>query len=99
MIRVDETTIYNWENNRVEPAVQFIPRIIKFLGYCPYTPARPLSERLTVIRQSLGLSRERMAQALGVDESTLAGWEAGRRQPLGKYLKGIKAFLAFQGDI
>ena len=35
IIGVDETTIYNWENNRVEPAVRLIPRIIRFLGYSP----------------------------------------------------------------
>ena len=37
-IGVDECTIYNWETNRVTPAVRLIPRIIKFLGYCPCTP-------------------------------------------------------------
>ena len=35
IIGVDETTIYNWESNRVEPAARLIPRIIRFLGYSP----------------------------------------------------------------
>ena len=43
-IRVDEATIYNWEGHRTEPALRFVPRIIEFLGYCPYTLNPPLSE-------------------------------------------------------
>jgi DNA-binding XRE family transcriptional regulator len=31
-IGVSEATIYNWENNRVRPAKQLIPRLIKFLA-------------------------------------------------------------------
>jgi DNA-binding XRE family transcriptional regulator len=38
MIGVDEATIYNWEGNRTAPTVRLIPRIIQFLGCCPYTP-------------------------------------------------------------
>jgi DNA-binding XRE family transcriptional regulator len=40
IIGVDETTIYNWENNRVEPAAQLVPRIIQFLGYSPLRAGR-----------------------------------------------------------
>jgi hypothetical protein len=58
---VDKCSVYNWENDRVEPAVRFIPRIMQFLGYCPYMPGLPLPERPKVIRHSLGLSRRKMA--------------------------------------
>ncbi|OLE55388.1 MAG: hypothetical protein AUG51_02720 [Acidobacteria bacterium 13_1_20CM_3_53_8] len=92
-IRVDECSIYNWESNRTEPAVWLIPQIVRFLGYCPYTPNLPTSEWLKLIRQSLGYSQKRMAQALSVNESTLRRWEAGRRQPSEKYAEMIRAFL------
>jgi hypothetical protein len=72
---VDETSIYNWESNRVEPAVRFIHHIHLFLGYCPYAPSLPLSGKLKTWRQSLGLLQEGMVKAVGVDEmATVGGW-------------------------
>ncbi len=32
---VDETTVYNWEKNRSNPSLRFIPKIIKFPGHFP----------------------------------------------------------------
>lgn len=92
-IGVDETSIYNWESNRVEPAVRFIPRIHHFLGYCPYTPGLLVTGWLKLVRQGLGYSQARMARALGIDEDTLKRWEAGRRRPSGEYRGRIVAFL------
>ncbi|MDQ3802232.1 MAG: helix-turn-helix domain-containing protein [Acidobacteriota bacterium] len=92
-IGVDETTVFNWESNRVEPAVRFIPRIIQFLGYCPYTASPPTSEWLKLIRQCLGFSQERVAAALGVDVGTWRRREAGRRQLGPGYLDRVNAFI------
>ncbi|MDQ3816399.1 MAG: helix-turn-helix domain-containing protein [Acidobacteriota bacterium] len=55
-IGVDETSVYNWESNRVEPSVRLIPNIIRFLAYCPYTPGLPLTGWLRLIRLTLGFS-------------------------------------------
>ena len=85
VIGVDETPVFNWENNRIQPAVRLIPGIIRFLGYCPYNPGLPLTEWLKVIRQSMGFTQEKIANAVGVDESTWKGWEAGHRQPTPEY--------------
>ncbi|MDQ3816176.1 MAG: helix-turn-helix domain-containing protein [Acidobacteriota bacterium] len=92
-IGVDETSIYNWESNRVEPAVRFIPRLHLFLGYCPYSPDRSLSAKLKTWRKGLGLSQERMAKAVAVDEGTWRRWEAGGCLPAPKYVDRIKRFL------
>ena len=92
-IGVDETSVYNWEGNRVEPAVRLIPRIIQFLGYCPYTPAPPTTGWLKLIRQSLGYSQGRMAEALGIGEGTWRRWEADNRLPSSKYLGRIRVYL------
>ena len=35
MIGVDETSIWNWENNQSKPVSKLLPKIIGFLGYCP----------------------------------------------------------------
>ncbi len=92
-IGVDKCSIYNWENNRVEPTVRCLPRILEFLSYCPYTPGLPLSGKLKMWRQSMGYSQEKMAKVLGVDEGTLRRWEARRRSPSAKYRVRIKFFL------
>ena len=65
--------------------MQLIPGIIRFLGYCPYTPGLPLTGWLKLIRQSLGFSREKMAEALRIDEGNWRRWEAGGRQPSHEY--------------
>lgn len=93
-IRVDETSVFNWESNRVQPAVRLIPHIIRFLGYCPYTPGLPVSEWLKLFRKSVGYSQERMAQLLGVDEGTWRRWEVGLREPSPEYLGNLKTFKA-----
>jgi DNA-binding XRE family transcriptional regulator len=36
---VDKCSIYNWENNRSKPALEFMPTIITFLGYNPPPPS------------------------------------------------------------
>jgi DNA-binding XRE family transcriptional regulator len=92
-IGVNETTVYNWENNRGAPSVSLIPQIIRFLGYCPYTPALPISGKLRVWRQSLGYSQEGIAAVLQIDEGTWRRWEAGMRNPPPKYQQRIKLFL------
>ncbi len=92
-IGVDETTIYNWENSRTVPALRLMPSLGRFIGYAPYTPAHSLPEKLKARRQSIGLSRKRLAKLLGVDESSLANWETGRRRPNKKSLKIIEGFL------
>jgi transcriptional regulator with XRE-family HTH domain len=92
-IGVDETSVYNWESNRIEPAVRFIPRIHLFLGYCLYTPGLPVSAWLKLIRQGLGYSQERIALALGIDEGTWRRWEAGKKHPSSVYRGRIVAFL------
>jgi DNA-binding XRE family transcriptional regulator len=32
---VDEETVFRWESNKSRPQIQFIPAIIKLLGYNP----------------------------------------------------------------
>jgi len=80
-IGVDETTVFNWESNRIKPTVGLIPRLIRFLGYCPFTPGVPHPTWLKLVRENLGFSQERMAEVLGIDEGTWRKWEAGLRHP------------------
>jgi transcriptional regulator with XRE-family HTH domain len=95
-----EATITNWELNRVQPAIRYLPGIIRFLGYDPNRDRVPqsLGDRLKAHRKRLGLSREKLALLLGTDESNLAGWETGRHRPTNRSLALIAEFLATPTD-
>lgn len=51
-----------------------------------------LGERIRRQRKALGLTQERLAPALGVDQSTVAKWEGGNRMDLER-LPAIARFL------
>jgi len=92
---VDETTIHNWEDRGIAPAIRFMPRILDFLGYDPTYASAPesLAETIKAHRTKLGLSQKRMAVSVGIDQSTLAGWERGDHRPTSGSLKLIEGFL------
>jgi len=92
-LQINEFTMSGWENNKKVPGVRYIPRIIEFLGYDPFPAPQSLAERLLATRRSLGLSRQRMARRLSVDEATLARWEKGEARPAGGRLRRAEAFL------
>ena len=72
-IGVDTMTINNLETQRTTPSLRFMPPIIRFLDYDPFPaePTQPLSAQLKGCRKRLGLSQERLARLLEVDESTV----------------------------
>ena len=50
-----------------------VPRIMEFLGCCPYEPAATLGARLIAIRQKLlGITQEKLARAIGINPTTLS---------------------------
>jgi transcriptional regulator with XRE-family HTH domain len=49
-------------------------------------------------RQRLGLRQEDVAQALGVDRSTVAGWETGRAYPDARLLPPLARLLQTTTD-
>ena len=87
------SNIWNWENTRCQPSVRFIPGIIDFLGYVPYTRAQSFSDWLKMVRAAQGLSQEALAQGLGMDESTINGWERGKHRPTQHSLRTIRDLL------
>jgi len=93
-IGVDKTSIANWEGNRSKPGLAFMPAIIRFLGYNPLPPAIRWADRLVQCRTVLGLSQRESADRIGVDQSTLARWERGEREPKGANTVAALAFTA-----
>ena len=92
-IRVDETTICNWEGNKSSPFILYIPKIILFLGYNPFPAGGTMPEKLTTSRRVLGLSQKELAKSLCVDPTTVGGWEAGRHKPIRRCLEKIGSVL------
>jgi transcriptional regulator with XRE-family HTH domain len=76
-IGVCATTIRNWELGRYRPPVRLVPRLIAFLGYCPWKAPAHAGERLRVVREALGLTQGETAARLGIDPGTLSRWESG----------------------
>lgn len=72
LIGVDECSVYNWEGHRTTPELRLLPIIILFLDYCPYKPGLSRQSILRTAREYAGLSRRKLAEALYVDEGTLA---------------------------
>ena len=94
LMDVNPATIANWEKGRTEPPVAFLPRIMAFLGYCPYQQARSLGERLWLHRTHQGLSHRQLAKLLGVDSGSLSRWETGERRPCRQSRQAISAWTA-----
>jgi DNA-binding transcriptional regulator YiaG len=90
---VGEFTLLTWEKGQATPSVRMLPRIISFLGYDPHPAPTTLGERIAVKRRLLGLSRDRLAKQLGVDEATLSKWESGQARPHGSRLHELTTFL------
>ena len=83
-LRVTESSITGWERNWYTPNISYVPRIIEFLDYTP-APYNKVSdniiEKMKLYRQIHGLSQEKFAELIGVDETTVAKWERGDYKP------------------
>ena len=77
-------TITNWELNRSEPKIQYLPAIIDFLGYVPFSPGESFPEKLKAYRMIKGLTQRQLARELSVDPTTVMKWETGTSKPMPK---------------
>ncbi len=92
-IGVDTDTVINWEQNRCEPKIQYLPTIIDFLGYVPFAKGDSFPERLKVYRKLRGLTQQQLADKLGVAMLTVRTWEAGTHQPRPKTRKRVEEVI------
>ncbi len=91
---VTSDTIVSWELNRHEPDLQFNPHIFKFLGCVPVEiKFGTLAERIRSYRIIHGLSLQKLAKQIGLDETTLTQMESCKRQPSLRTQKKVEAFL------
>ena len=93
-LSVDTASIRNWETNRTKPGVQYMPAIMRFLGYNPLPPSDGWADRLVQGRTAIGLTQKQAAARIGVDPCTLARWERSEREPTGAYAARAQRFLS-----
>ncbi|MCB4791746.1 MAG: helix-turn-helix domain-containing protein [Elusimicrobia bacterium] len=94
MIGTNATSIWEWEINLHSPVISFVPKIVKFLGYIPYSKDfSEYKDKLIYFRRLSGLSQEKLAALLQVDESTVASWERGEHKPTKKLLNKVEKLL------
>lgn len=93
ILGVDVDSVCGWETGRSQPKVYLLPRIIEFLGYAPGHPATSFPAALRIARRSAGLSQERLAQRVGVNESSIAKWERGEAIPFPASVERIRRFF------
>jgi len=92
-LRVDKASVYNWETNRTKPGLEYMPAIIRFLGYNPFPSPEGWRDRLIQCRTLLGFTQKESAHHIGVDPCTLARWERREREPAGPFATLALRFL------
>jgi len=89
-LHVNDTTIYLWERNKVQPSLAQIPKIMDFLGRDPFKKETAnWGDKIREYRRVHGLSQKKFAGKLGVDPSTLARWESGEHKPIKKFFRKL----------
>ena len=95
-IGVSEDTISSWERGAHEPALEYMPKVVEFLGYVPFDTCDTLGQRIRLYRMPLGLSQVEYAEKLGVTHSTIRAWEKDRVKNVDKkirpFLDGLVEF-------
>lgn len=95
-IGVCEDSVTLWENNRNEPSVGYLPKIINFLGYEPFEiDTSTLGGQIKLYRYQNGLSQADLAKILEINESTVFQYENGRHIPSAKTLIKIRSAFKF----
>jgi transcriptional regulator with XRE-family HTH domain len=93
-IGVWTSTVNYWENKHFNPEVQYVPKIVAFLGYDPFWPppaSFPL--QLKAARIAAGLPRRQFAAQLKVHPYTVAKWERGEALPSKQWRTQLEIFI------
>jgi transcriptional regulator with XRE-family HTH domain len=89
LLNVNVESIRNWEGGWRQPHIAELPKIIAFIGCCPYDLTLPLHKRIVLWRSYNGVTQKEMAEIIGIDPTTLARLEDGRIQKRSHYLRYI----------
>jgi transcriptional regulator with XRE-family HTH domain len=94
ILRVTDSTVWNWENHRSSPPVPQCRRVIEFLGYDPFPIPGTFSEKLVSFRRLKGLRVKDAALLAKVDPASWSSWEREEHKITGAYRERILTILA-----
>lgn len=93
-IGVSEDTITGWENNRSQPQIQHYPAIIAFLGYYPFEhETESFAGKIKQLRYSKGYSYKQLGTLLGVNATTVRGWEQAKNIPTKRHRHTVDTLI------
>jgi hypothetical protein len=72
-----ETSVHRWITTRMEAKLQFLPRLIEFLGFNPFPAPQALGGKIRRQRMNNGVTLAEAATTLGMDGVTRTRWESG----------------------
>jgi len=93
---VDPKSFMWWERDIRTPGDRFYPALIQYLGCEPWGESVTLGEKLKAERRRRGLSIDRAAEVMGVDEGTFGRWERGEWKPQSQSMRAISNFLGLE---
>lgn len=95
LLKIDQNTLYQWENNICFPKAYLMPRILAFLGYDPlFKDPSSLSEQVAHYRRVKGLSCQKLGQQMGVSSQVIKAVELGKGDVSEKMVEKVTAFMA-----
>ena len=94
LIGISEDSVTLWENGKSLPQIKHYPKIIDFLGYCPFpTNNSTIGGKIKEYRINYGLSHKKLGKIVGVDASTICSWENNQTVPSSENLKKLKELI------
>jgi len=102
LLKVNPTTIENWEIHNIIPSMRYLSKLEHILdiripaslsnSYCLKNPTT-LGGKIKEKRLQLRLSQRELAEKLEVSADTIADWETDRHKPCGRNLSKIREFI------
>ena len=80
ILRVTESTVWNWESHRSSPPIHQCKPVIDFIGCDPFPEPLTLAEKLVSFRRVRGLRVKDAAALAGVDPASWSSWEREEHQ-------------------
>lgn len=94
ILGVTESSVYNWECDKIKPQIRSISRIVQFLEYIPdLIPNETLGKRIVAYRTIRSISQKDLAYQIGIDPATLGRYERDESRLKGQIKKKIESFF------
>jgi hypothetical protein len=94
---IEQGVLSGEENDGSQPATQYMPGIIDFLGYVPFECPEDILGRLAYFKRTQGLNLDELGSFMGRDPEQLSDWLRCHKKPYRRNLESINQFLAKHG--